>query len=123
MNYLEFFRMNSNREEGWLDISFADLQSKKYVPIRWEKRWAVFDFKSAEGGVLELLIEPNDYSNFVSVPMESVVSFKTIGALGPNTMKLTTTDKVITMRAKSLDEVSDNVIFRLYFLCVGMGYR
>ena len=68
-------RMNSHREEGWLEVMIHNNNTK--TELKWIRNFVVFLSDVDNGGILE--ISPSNTSNLnaIRIPMNSVISFRT----------------------------------------------
>ena len=72
--YTEFFRQNSNREDGWADVRIDK-------ETTWRKMWFIFD-----DGILKYGSGPHaPPSSFASIPMDNVLSLRADVSKSPQT--------------------------------------
>lgn len=66
-------RMSTKREEGWLEVDF----SNKAFDFSGRARWIVFGYENSQGGSLDIYGDDTDTEPELTIPMASVLSFKT----------------------------------------------
>jgi hypothetical protein len=66
-------RMSTKREEGWLEADF----SNKAFDFSGKPRWVAFDYEGSSGGSVNIYGADTDNEPALTIPMASVLSFKT----------------------------------------------
>lgn len=93
IDYQDFFRRNTNKEEGWL-------LARHNIHDQWVRRWFIFEDSVLRYGPSQTA----DFSEFIVIPMDKVVSIRTDNAFGKNAFRLTTTDNKLYLQADTADK-------------------
>ncbi|KAJ1398280.1 hypothetical protein B484DRAFT_424932 [Ochromonadaceae sp. CCMP2298] len=93
--YTDFFRQNSNREDGWISIKIGSNDT-------FRNKWVVFD-----DGELKYAPHPSCRDEeYTHVPMNSVVKLRADSSSHATILITTLDHETIFLRLASVDEVS-----------------
>lgn len=77
--YADFFRLNSRREDGWMDAAFSVIDGdapQQTHKLDWKPFWFCFDNRE---GILKYSSSPSTPEPYmVCIPMSTVQSLKTM---------------------------------------------